>query len=300
MADGNQRGLFDEEFLVRLQQLHLIAKRLAGRGATGQQRSRRLGDGLEFADHRLYAPGDDIRFIDWPYYARMERLLLRMFHEHSEAPVAILLDASASMAPGGRTEKFDYARRVAAALAYVAIASLRRVTIQPFAEELAEAMHTGRNRGQIFQVLGFLAALPARGGTEFGRCAERLAGQFEPGGTVLVLSDLLDCGEGLSDGLARLRYRDCDASVLHVYTPSEAWPDSTGPSLLQQAETGERMALQITQAIRESYRRQWRQFQAACQRTCLSRGATYVATSTDLPFDRLVLQTLRRAGVVSG
>ncbi|MCK4601697.1 MAG: DUF58 domain-containing protein, partial [Phycisphaerae bacterium] len=121
MAKKRTYEFFDEAFLARLERLHLIAKRMAARGPSGPRRSRRLGDGLEFADHRAYAPGDDIRFIDWPYYARMERLLLRLFHEHSESDVAILFDASASMAPGGVMEKFDYARRAAAALAYVAM-----------------------------------------------------------------------------------------------------------------------------------------------------------------------------------
>ena len=132
------KRLFGDEFLRRLQRLGLIAKRIRAVSAgPGQRRSRRLGDGLEFADHRAYAPGDDIRFLDWPYYARMERLLLRLFHEHSEGAVSLLLDSSASMQLGELC-KFDYARRTAAALAYVAMASLDRVRVLPFAETLGD------------------------------------------------------------------------------------------------------------------------------------------------------------------
>src|SRR5512140_2366958 len=95
----------DEDFLARLERLHLVAKHVASRWSAGQRRSHRMGDGLEFADHRDYAGGDDIRFIDWPFYARMEKLLLRLFHEHSESDVAIMLDASGSMSPGAAVEK---------------------------------------------------------------------------------------------------------------------------------------------------------------------------------------------------
>ncbi|RPI63335.1 MAG: DUF58 domain-containing protein, partial [Planctomycetaceae bacterium] len=83
MTKRSRHAFVDERFLARLERLALIAKRLAAQGV-GPRRSRRLGDGLEFADHRDYSPGDDPRFIDWPYYARMEKLLLRLFHEHGE------------------------------------------------------------------------------------------------------------------------------------------------------------------------------------------------------------------------
>jgi len=300
MARRRRDDLFDEEFLARLQRLHLTAKRLTARGASGSRRSRRLGDGLEFADHRFYAPGDDIRFIDWPYYARMERLLLRLFHERSEADVAILLDVSASMAPPRATGKFDYARRAAAALAFVAMGGLERVIVQPFAAELAQPLRTGRNRGQILEVLDFLVALRPGGRTHLRRCVQAFAGQMDGPATVLLLSDLLDCGEELSDTLAELRGRGCDVTVLHVYSPLDASPELSGPIRLQQAETDETMVLHVTDEIRASYRRRWEKFGAGLARTAASRGATYVAAASNVPFEQLVLQTLRQAGVLAG
>ena len=300
MAKRRRDDLFDEEFLARLQRLHLIAKRLTARGASGSRRSRRLGDGLEFADHRSYAPGDDIRFIDWPYYARMERLLLRLFHERSEADVAILLDVSTSMAPDGAMGKFDYARRAAAALAFVAMGGLERVIVQPFAAGLSRPLRTGRNRGQILEVLDFLAALEPGGRTHLRRSVEAFAGRMDGPATVLLLSDLLDCGEELSDALAELRGRGCDVTVLHVFSPLDASPELRGAIRLQHAETGETMLLQVTDEIRASYRRRWEKFGAALARTAASRGATYVAAASTVPFEQLVLRTLRRAGVLAG
>ncbi len=287
--------IFDAGFLALLERLHLLAKRLAGGPAAGQRRSRRLGDGLEFADHRDYAAGDDIRFINWPYYARMEKLLLRMFHEHSDQGVFILLDCSGSMRSG--KTKFDYARRTAAALAYVAMGGLERVVVQPFAGDLAAPLHTGRNRAQILTVLDYLAALAPDGQTDLRRCVERLAARQDFGGSVLVLSDLLDCGDQLSDALARLRPR-CEPTVIHLYGPEDAEPSVSGQVQLQHAETAREMNLDATPELLESYRLRWREFCGACEHAVLSRGGTYVSAPTSLPFEKLVLGALRKAGVL--
>ena len=300
MAKRPRDEVFDEAFLQRLQRLHLIAKRLAAVGPAGARRSRRLGDGLEFADHRAYAPGDDVRFIDWPYYARMERLLLRLFHEHSEAPVVILLDASASMDVGLAPAKFDYARQAAAALAYVAMGGLERVEVQPFAETLADPLRAGRSRGGIFGVLDYLASLRPQGRTRLGPCAEQFVERVRPPGVALVVSDLLDAEAELSEGLARLRLGGWQTSVLHVYGPADASPQLAGAVMLVHSELGRRWSVGVTDELLAGYRRRWGRFQAACERTCLSRGAVYVAAPTDLPFDRLVLWTLRKAGVLAG
>ena len=300
MARRERDNLFDDEFLSRLQRLHLIAKRLTARGAAGTRRSRRLGDGLEFADHRSYAPGDDPRLLDWPYFGRMEKLLLRMFHERSEADVAILLDASGSMAPDGAGEKFDYARRVAAALAFVAMGGLERVRIQPFAAELGTPLHTGRNRGQILAVLDYLADLSAGGRTRLGECVDRFARALAEPATVMLVSDLLDCGEDLSDALSALRGRGCDVTVLHVFSPPDASPDLNGPVRLQQAETDEALLVHVTDEVIASYRQRWREFCAGLSRVAASRAATYVSAPTDVPFEQLVLRALRQAGVLAG
>jgi len=307
MAKSRKDLLFDQHFLGRLQQLHLIAKRLSARESGGARRSRRIGDGLEFADHRSYMPGDDIRFIDWPYYARMERLLLRLFHERSEADVIILLDVSASMAPGasagqvgGEMEKFDYAVRVAAALAFVAMGGLERVIVQPFGDSLGQPLHTGRNRGQILEVLDFLAELAPAGQTALGRCCDLLARRLDAPASVVLVSDLLDSGDNLSDALVRLKGRGCDVTVLHVYSPLDAAPDLAGPMVLQQAETGRTMVVDVTDDVLESYRRRWAEMCDALNRTAGSRGATYVSAPSDVPFEQLVLRTLRQAGVLAG
>ena len=291
-------NFFDEEFLRRLEQLHLIAKRIAVGSPAGVRAGRGLGAGLEFADHREYNPGDDPRFIDWAYYARMGKLLVRLFHEHSEAAVAVLVDCSGSMAPGGRPEKFDYARRAAAALAYVAMGSGQKVLLLPFANELGLPLRTGRSREGIMDVLGHLGRLRPGGTTQLNRCLDMFVRRYERPGTILIVSDLLDCREGLSESLRRLDSQRSAVTAIHVHSPADEGQDLAGPVLLRDAENGREIALAITNAMRQSYGRAWSAFLAACRRGCAAAGVTYVEAPTTVPFDMLVLETLRRAGVL--
>ena len=314
-------NLFDIDFLARLERLHLIAKRISGGAVGGTRRSKRLGDGLEFADHRDYAPGDDTRFIDWPYYARMEKLLIRLFHEHNESTVVVGLDCSGSMAPGGIYEKFDYARRTAAALTYVAMGALDRVSLAAFGGDMdaGAAFHAGRNRGQILGVLDYLLGLSAGGATNLVGNIKRLSqfvrgrhnsGSVAPGGgdsagTILLISDLLDCRDDLDGALKQLQISDLsgrrDVTVIHLFSPSDACGEALvkGAMMFQHAETDRRIPLWLTDEVIDAYRGKWREFQDYCRKVCLSRGAVYVSAPTDIPFEQLILTTLKRAGVLS-
>ena len=307
-------NLFDVDFLARLERLHLIAKRMSGSAVGGTRRSRRLGDGLEFADHRDYASGDDTRFIDWPYYARMEKLLIRLFHEHSESTVVVALDCSGSMAPGGSMAKFDYARRTAAALTYVAMGAMDRVVLAAFGGETdaSEPFHAGRNRGRIVGVLDYLRGLSAGGPTRLAGGIKRLSqlargrrGGGDSAGTILLISDLLDCSGDLDESLGQLQISDLsgrrDVTVIHLFSPVDEGSEvpAKGPMMFQHAETGRRMPLWLTDEMLDEYRGKWGEFKDHCRKTCLSRGATYIPACTDIPFDRLILTALRRAGILS-
>ncbi|MCD4699785.1 MAG: DUF58 domain-containing protein [Phycisphaerae bacterium] len=294
--------LFDDDFLQRRARLGLIAKRIsASSHVGGQRRTRRLGDGLEFADHRAYTPGDDMRLLDWPYYARMERMLLRLFHEHSEGIVTILLDCSGSMSLGaedGQVSKFDYARRTAAALAYVAMAGLDRVQIQPFSGELSEGLHTGRNRRQILQVLEYLEALTAHGRTCLGASVEQYVRRNNESGTVIILTDMLDAEDDLGGALSVLRQRAGDVILLQIVDCCDAAPSLLGPMQLGSAETGRRLNLNISEAVLVSYAERWGEFVRWVEKTCLAKGALYLQAPTTAPFERLVLHVLEKAGVL--
>ena len=299
MEMSRQSDVFDSGFVARLEQLHLMAKRLTGRtSAATQRRSKRLGDGLEFADHRAYAPGDDVRFVDWTAYARTDRLLRRLFHEHSEADVAIMLDVSASMGVDPAT--FDYARRTVAALAYVAAASLERVRLLPFAEGAGASLTSGRRTERMAEVLTFLSELTCEGRTDLAGSVGEFAGGGSQPTTVLLVSDLQDCQDQLAESLARLRQGRCDVTVVQVISPRDAAGRLDGAVSLQSSEAGARLDVDITADLRAAYQERWRAFVEDCRRTCLSQQAVYVAAPTDRPFEPLVLESLRRAGVLAG
>jgi len=291
---------FDAEFLRRLEGLHLLAKRLAERGFAGGKLSHALGDGLEFVDHRAYTPGDDVRFLDWRYYARREKLLVRLFHRHSESDVAILLDTSASMGVGGAKNKFDVARRMAAVLTYVAAGAGRRVIAQPFSEELGTSMKSARDRAKILPLLEYLDTFTPDGVTQLGSCARTFAQCTRNVGTVILISDLLDATADLAPALVSLHSTQRAVIVLPMIDPQDASPQPAGAVELMHAESARRMQVDVTAEICERYASVWREFRQAIEHTCRARQAMYVPVDVDSPFETLILQTLRRSGVVGG
>jgi uncharacterized protein (DUF58 family) len=294
----NRNDIFDSDFLARLEGLHLAAKQIAARGPAGQRRSRGIGDGIEFADFRGYTAGDDVRFIDWPYYARMGRLLVRLFHQHAEGGVVVLLDTSASMAPGGRLGKFHHALRIAAAMTFVAMGSLQRVSIMPFGASPREPFNAGRNRQAILPVLDYLARLEPAGPTDMAVASKALMAASPRPALVVLVSDLMESAEAVSDMAAAMAARSIDLTVLHVFEPADAEPDTSGPLLLEHAEREAQLAVSAGPEVLAEYRRQWQLLVDGCERACAARGASYVQAPTDLPFDQLILLTLRRAGVL--
>ncbi len=291
-------GYFDAEFLRRLEGLHLLAKRLAERGPAGGRLSRALGDGLEFVDHRAYTPGDDVRFLDWLCYARMEKLLVRLFHRHSESDVAILLDTSASMAGDGGMKKFDAARRIAAALAYVAVGAGRRVLAQPFGEALGASMKSARDRAKLLPLLEFLDTLTPAGATNLAACAHDFAQRTRNVGAVILISDLLDAGEELSPALASLHSTRRELAVLQMIDPQDASPQPAGAVELKHAENGLRVRVDVTAEICERYTSAWREFCQSLQHTCRARQAIHVPIDVETPLETVILQILRQSGVV--
>src|ERR671936_2363005 len=128
-------ALFDSDFLKKLEYLSLVSRRVFRGSLLAQRRTMQMGGGIEFADHREYTPGDDFRYLDWNLYARHDELLLKRFQEEEDLHVYFFLDCSRSMG-FGRPVKFDFARQVAAALAYIALADLDRIAVTAFADDI--------------------------------------------------------------------------------------------------------------------------------------------------------------------
>jgi len=288
--------LFSSAFLQRLEYLRVVARRAFAGTVPGGRTGRRAGPGLEFAEHRAYAPGDDFRHIDWAAFGRLERLLLRLCQQEEDLAVYFLLDASASMATG-RPPKFDHARRLAAALAYVALASLERVRLVAVAAGVRAHLEAGRGKSHLLGVLDFLRGLVPEGPTDLARAVEEFLPHARQAGLAVVVSDLLD-PRGYARPLAALQARRFDVWCLHVTDAADAAPPGLGDFAVADAETGRVLAVHLTEDLRERLRREADRFRAEAEAWCLSRGIGYAEAPTATAADALVLDVLRRGGLV--
>lgn len=310
-GEGDPGGdrLFDGTFLSKVEQLHLIARRLFGAGGRGERRSRRPGASLEFADYRDYASGDDLRTIDWRVYGRLDRLFVKLFEEEEDLHIHLLIDASSSMrwnpadpgrsgGAGGAHPKFDQARRVAAALAYISLAHLDRVNVYYFSDRLLSDAGMRRGRNQFPVVLRFLRRAPApESPTDLASALGEFTARVRRPGLAVLLGDLLDPG-GFERGLDLLHYHHFETQVIQILLPEELDPDLSGDVRLLDCETGERLDLLADPATLRAYRRTARAHLARLAGFCRTRQIGHVRADATLPFEELVLRALREGRVL--
>lgn len=301
---------FDQDFLKKLEYLHVVAKKVFAGRSRAERRSRSTGAGIEFADHRDYAAGDDLRYVDWAVYGRMDRLLLRLFEQEEDLHIYILIDVSASMRLGGsgqksllsvgqdgRIAKLGYAAQVAAALAYVGLANLDRVAVYAFAGELLGQLPPARGKGRIFKVFDFLSGLSPEGATDLSTSLRQFVQKAKRRGVAIVLSDFYDAA-GYEEGLNLLRYHRFEPAVLQILDPRESKPSLRGDLDLVDMETGELRQVTLSAAQCQAYEREHAAYCAQLESFCKGRGIGYMRAETSQPFDELVLNALSRGGFV--
>ena len=290
-------SLFDSDYLQRLEYLSLVSRRAFRGTLLAQRRTKQLGSGIEFAEHRQYTPGDDFRYLDWNVFARHDELLLKRFQEEADLHVYVLLDCSASM-DVGRPNKFDVARRVAGALAYIALADLDRVSVVAFASNIIDIFPLTRGKQRILPLLKFLSGLECRAEpTDLRRAMTSFVHRNQRRGLALLVSDLYDAG-GFERGTDVLRHRQYEPHVVQLFDKTEADPRLLGDVELQDVETGECRKVTVTERSLRQYRRIFSEFLESIEAYCLKYGLGCTRTSTDMPFDELILRMMRVAGTV--
>jgi uncharacterized protein (DUF58 family) len=289
------KALFDDEFLKKLEYLYLVSKKMFAGQIRSERRTRRVGAGIEFADHRNYTAGDDFRYIDWNIYGRMDRLLLRLFEEEEDLSIYMLVDSSMSMTIGAPAPKLHYAMKVVAALAYVGLANLDRVSIQPFSSELSERLPPARGKGRIFKVFEFLRGVQAGGVTRLGPCLERFVQQNRRRGLAVVISDFYDPA-GYEEALNVLRYHRFEPFIIQVFDEKEANPPLHGDLTLIDCETGEPKEVTISASLLAAYRREHERYCQELAQFCTQRAVPFFRTHTGIPFDELILKIFRAGG----
>lgn len=289
-------GLLSPDFLAKIEQLDLVSRKIVSGRMRGERRSKRRGFSTEFADHRGYVVGDDWRFLDWNILIRLDRLFIKLFEEEEDLHFHLLIDTSRSMDFGNPT-KLLFAKRVAAALAYVALVNLDRVAVWTFADGLAAALSPARGRRSALRVFAQIEAIQAGAGTNLGATCQSFAYRNPSRGVVVLLSDLMD-KHGFETGLRYLIARQFDVHVVHILSQEEIDPPVTGELELIDSEDEDCTEVTISAPLLARYRRNVKDFQENARDVCTRRGVSYLFTTNDVPFERLVLRTLREGGLV--
>lgn len=283
--------LLTPDVLRKLEALELVSRKVRAGRRRGERLSNRKGRGAEFADFRPYASGDDLRFLDWALFARFERLFLRLFLEDEDLHVHLLLDVSRSMAFGS-PQKLLFAKRVAAALGFVGLVNLDRVTVTAFADRPLGAGASFRGRPALPRLLGHLEAIEPAGAGDFTRAMRAVAPALAGRGVVVVLSDFLDRG-GTADGLRFLAARGLDATAVQVLAPDEVEPNITGDLRLTDSEDGSTAEVTVTADLLARYRAAVAALRAELASRCGRLGMNFLSATSDTDFDRVVLGLLR-------
>jgi uncharacterized protein (DUF58 family) len=288
--------VFDEGFLRQLERLLLLLRAPVRGGLKGGRRSVKRGQSVEFADYRDYTLGDDLRQLDWNVYARLEKLFVKLFVEEEDVTITLLLDASASMATG-RPEKLLFAKRAAAALGYIGLASEDRIAVSALGGRASRRQTALRGSGRVFRLLSNLSAIqPAIGPTDLVAAARHAAAQLHGRGVVVLMSDLLDpAADRVIRELAATR---SELIILHILSPDELDPQLEGDLRLVDTETGNGVDITADLATLDAYRSRLAAWKESFADLAARRRASYVDLSSDVPLNDLIFAELRRRRVL--
>ncbi len=297
--------LLTGEFMRQLDRLDVISRKMLRGKMQGERRSKKKGQSVEFADYRNYVVGDDLRRIDWNLYARLDKLFLRLFMEEEDLTVSVVLDVTASM-DYGEPNKLLYAKRVAAALGYIALTHYNRLNVYTFTHTIADMATGMRGRRPVSRLLTFLdgQAPPDRAlGPTPGNLAEvckRLALAQRQPGVVILLSDFFDKGEP-ADALRYLAGERFDAYAIQVLSPQELDPargQVVGDLRLRDVEDGDVAEVSVGPALIKRYKANLQAYCESIRDQCVRRGIAYFMADTSVPFETLILRYLRERGLV--
>lgn len=296
VASVSAGPLLAPEFLRRLETLELVSKKIRAGRLKGDRLSKRKGRGSEFADFRPYCVGDDLRFLDWNLYGRFEKLFLRLFLEEEDLHVHLLVDVSRSMDTGSPT-KLRFAKQVAAALGFVGLLNMDRVAIETIGGTTTERSPVFRGRPSLWRMVKFLDELEATPSGDFSKSLMRFTHRATGRGVAIVLSDFLD-KSGYEDGFRYLAARNLDVYAIQILSHEEIHPEFTGDLKLTDIEDDDVAEITISAPLLARYQKTLEAFRSAIASFCTRRGASYLFTSNQVPFEKLVLNYLKRRGLL--
>jgi len=296
MSTANNSNLLSPELLARLERLEIVTRKVFRGRMKGERRSKRKGQSVEFADFRNYVAGDDLRLLDWNLYARLDKLIIKLFLEEEDLHFYTLIDASMSMGFGEPT-KLEYAKQLAAALSFVGLIRADRVRIETLGQSPSERGPVLRGRASVWRMLEQIGAI------EPGRQASLAEGVKNfclrnPGrGVVVLISDLMD-KDGFETALRYFVSHQVDCYVIQVLSQEELEPDVKGDLKLVDCEDQDEAEVSVSAPLLARYKQTLDAFVGSAQDFCTRRGMHYLLTNNQLPVEELVAKHLRRRGLV--
>jgi len=291
--------IFDEKTLRKVNALSLVANKVRPGVMKGERRSAKRGSGVDFADYRDYAPGDDLRRLDWNVFARLERPFIKLLEEEEDLAVHIVIDASRSMDWGdGECNKFTFALRLTAGLSAAALSTGDQLNIT-----LLHGQQPGKQFGPIrggqslMRTLKFLEAQSAKGTTELNLALHKYAVRPHRPGLLILFSDLFSPA-GFQQGLSHLAGHGHEIVLVHLLSPDEVNPPQAGDLRLLDIETGVAQEVTLDAGIRRLYTQRVQTWLGEVKAECLRSKVRYLPLITDIPWDKFILSEMRRAGVV--
>lgn len=294
---------FRPEVLSRIARLELRARHVVEGFVSGMHKSPYKGFSVEFAQHRPYVPGDDIRHIDWRAYAKADRFFIKEYEEETNMRVHLLLDCSGSMGypehPGtGRMTKWDYASTVAASLAHLLVYQQDAVGLTLFDTDIRRQLPASTHRASLVDLSATIEANKPTNATDVKVVFPHLATKIPRRGMVVILSDLLTDFDSIVRGLQRFRYGRHDVLILHILDHDEIEFPFTDRTLFEGMEQVDHHVLTDPQSLRASYLEALQGFLNRLRRTCLDFRIDYglinTAQGIDVALSTFLATRMRR------
>jgi hypothetical protein len=288
-------SFLDDEFLHKLEKLKVIARKSARNPKRGEHRSWQSGEGLEFLDYRKYHFGDDLRYVDWSVYGRLDKLFVKLFHAEKGQTAHLLLDTSLSMGAGDPSKDVT-AKKIAAAISYICLSNTDKTGLMAFADKIVAVKAPARGKKQYPEVLRFLLSLNPSRLTNLNGCLAEYASICKNPGMAVIISDFLDA-QGYEDGLKALAYRDFDINLIQVLNHEELFWSKTGNLLRREVETGEQKVTFVDPHLLTLYQNKINAFISKIKRFCAHSGINYFLCDTAVPFEDLLTEYLSRGAL---
>ncbi len=288
--------LLDPALLAQLEKLELVSRKIFRGRMKGERRSKRKGQSVEFADYRNYVAGDDLRFIDWNSYARLDKLFLKMFLEEEDLHFYALIDASRSMEYGSPT-KLHYAKQLAASLGFIGLARADRVRIETLGQPVGKPAPILRGRKSLWRMVDHLNEIQGGETASLAEGVKNFCIRNSGKGIFVLISDLMD-KQGYESAFRYLVSQQMDVYVIQVLSAEEIDPDVKGDLRLVDCEDQDSAEITVSAPLLDRYRKTLAGFVDGAKTFCTRRGMNYLLAKNDVPVDQLVSSYLRQRGLV--